>query len=426
MFVQRTMRQAFTKAHTAFGPSFSPASYSAKVLSSRFYSTALAPLDASRLEINASKRQKPLQENSQLVFGKTFTDNMLVIEWEAGKGWGAPQIKEYGKLQLEPSAVVFHYSFECFEGMKAYKDKAGKTRLFRPDMNMQRFNRSSARIALPTFEGEELTKLIGELMKVDERWIPKGRGYSLYLRPTMIGTQESLGVGASNKAMIFVIASPVGPYFPSGFNAVNLLATSDKVRAWPGGTGDAKVGGNYAPCIRPQLDANKEGYQQNLWLFGPDHQLTEVGTMNCFIYWKNEQGETELVTPPLDGSILPGVTRDSILALTRQWGEFKVSERKVTMQDLLKADKDGRIIEMFGTFLQQKCGEGEIYFAHITHKGHNQTTFAERDVFISHLTNSTAPTPSHLCCNGWSRVDEAGKKADEQRSWMLFRSRRGN
>lgn len=125
---------------------------------------------------------------------------------------------------------------------------------------------------------------------MDERWIPKGRGYSLYLRPTMIGTQESLGVGASNKALIFVIASPVGPYFPSGFNAVNLLATSEKVRAWPGGTGDAKVGGNYAPCIRPQLDANKEGYQQNLWLFGPDHQLTEVGTMNCFVYWKNEKG----------------------------------------------------------------------------------------------------------------------------------------
>lgn len=167
----------------------------------------------------------------------------------------------------------------------------------------------------------------------------------------MIGTQESLGVGASNKAMIFVIASPVGPYFPSGFAAVNLLATADKVRAWPGGTGDAKVGGNYAPCIKPQLDANKEGFQQNLWLFGADHQVTEVGTMNCFVYWKNEKGETELVTPELDGSILPGVTRDSILSLARQWGEFKVSERKFTMKDLVKADKEGRIIEMFGKLL---------------------------------------------------------------------------
>ncbi|KAG0006241.1 branched-chain-amino-acid aminotransferase [Modicella reniformis] len=330
MFVQRTMRQTLTKVNTAFGPSC----YTAKVLASRFYSTASAPLDASKLEINASKRQKPLQDNSQLVFGKTFTDNMLMIEWEAGKGWGTPQIKEYGKLQLEPSAVVFHYSFECFEGMKAYKDKAGKTRLFRPDMNMKRFNKSATRIALPSFENDELKELIGEFLKVDERWIPKGRGYSLYLRPTLIGTQESLGVGASDKAMLFVIASPVGPYFPSGFNAVNLLATSDKVRAWPGGTGDAKIGGNYAPCVRPQLDANKEGYQQNLWLFGPDHQLTEV--------------EVELVTPDLDGSILPGVTRDSILALTRQWGEFKVSERKIAMKDLVKADKEGRIIEMFG------------------------------------------------------------------------------
>ncbi|KAF9930695.1 hypothetical protein FBU30_000156 [Linnemannia zychae] len=329
MFVQRVMRQT-TKVQSILGSA--PSKYSARILASRLHTSGLAPLDASKLEINQSKNQKPLQENSQLVFGKTFTDNMLVVEWEAGKGWGKPQIKEYGKLQLEPSAVVFHYAFECFEGMKAYKDKDGKTRLFRPDMNMKRFNRSAQRIALPSFDGEELTKLIGEYLKVDDRWIPKGRGYSLYLRPTMIGTQESLGVGASNKAMIFVIASPVGPYFPSGFNAVNLLATSEKVRAWPGGTGDAKVGGNYAPCIKPQLDANKEGFQQNLWLFGPDHQVTEK----------------ELVTPELDGSILPGVTRDSILALTRGWGEFKVSERKFTMKDLVKADKEGRIIEMFG------------------------------------------------------------------------------
>ncbi|KAF9901572.1 branched-chain-amino-acid aminotransferase [Lobosporangium transversale] len=351
MFVNRVMRQAI-KVNHAFtsASSLSPSRQAAKILSTRFYSstTQPAPLDASKLQINPSKNLKALQENNQLVFGKTFTDNMLIVEWEAGKGWGTPQIKEYGKLQLEPSAVVFHYSFECFEGMKAYKDKNGKTRLFRPDLNMARFNRSAQRIALPGFDGEELTKLIKEFLKVDDRWIPKGRGYSLYLRPTMIGTQESLGVGASNKAMIFVIASPVGPYFPSGFNAVNLLATSEKVRAWPGGTGDAKIGGNYAPCIKPQLDANKEGFQQNLWLFGHDHQVTEVGTMNCFVYWKNEQGENELVTPDLDGSILPGVTRDSILSLARQWGEFKVSERKFTMKDLVKADKEGRIIEMFG------------------------------------------------------------------------------
>ncbi|KAF9170782.1 branched-chain-amino-acid aminotransferase [Mortierella sp. AD010] len=344
MFVQRTLRQAI-KAQSAFS---SPSLNAARILSSRFYSTQLAPLDASKLKVNASKNKKPLQDNSQLVFGKAFTDNMLVVEWDATKGWGAPEIKEYSNLSLDPSAVVFHYSFECFEGMKAYKDKDGNTRLFRPDMNMKRFNRSAQRIALPGFESEELTKLIGEFLKVDERWIPKGRGYSLYLRPTMIGTQASLGVGASNKAMIFLIASPVGPYFPSGFAAVNLLATSEKVRAWPGGTGDAKIGGNYAPCVRPQLDANKEGFQQNLWLFGPEHQVTEVGTMNCFVFWKNENGETELITPPLDGSILPGVTRDSILALTRQWGEFKVSERAFNMKDLVKADKEGRIIEMFG------------------------------------------------------------------------------
>ncbi|KAF9968970.1 branched-chain-amino-acid aminotransferase [Actinomortierella ambigua] len=353
MFARRALNQA-VKANNAFR--FAAAATAQKqvmpsrIIAQRLYSAAAtpAPLDASKLEINASKNLKPLQENSKLVFGKTFTDNMLIVEWEAGKGWGTPKITEYGKIHLEPSAVVFHYSFECFEGMKAYKDKQGRIRLFRPDMNMKRFSRSAQRIALPDFEQEELIKCIKQFLKVDERWIPNERGYSLYLRPTMIGTQESLGVGASNKAMIFVIASPVGPYFPTGFNAVNLLATTERVRAWPGGTGDAKVGGNYAPCIKPQLDANKQGFQQNLWLFGEDHQVTEVGTMNCFMFWTNEQGEKELITPALDGQILPGVTRDSILTLARQWGEFKVSERRFTMKDVAKASKEGRIHEMFG------------------------------------------------------------------------------
>ncbi|KAF9580050.1 branched-chain-amino-acid transaminase bat2, partial [Lunasporangiospora selenospora] len=149
MFVQRTMRQAL-KANTLLS-GVSPSLHSARIVAHRCYSAAAtpAPLDASKLQINASKNQKPLQDNSQLVFGKTFSDNMLIIEWDKEKGWGTPQIKEYGKLQLDPSAVVFHYAFECFEGMKAYKDKEGRTRLFRPDMNMKRFSRSAGRIALP-------------------------------------------------------------------------------------------------------------------------------------------------------------------------------------------------------------------------------------------------------------------------------------
>ncbi|KAI9499084.1 aminotransferase [Zychaea mexicana] len=314
----------------------------------RWNSTAAAGLQASLLRVTKNESPKALVANKDLVFGRTFSDHMITAEWTEGKGWDAPAIRPYDKISLDPSAVVFHYASECFEGMKAYKDKQGKIRLFRPEMNMARMNRSTARIALPQFEGEELLKVIGEYLKVDDRWIPEGRGYSLYLRPTMIGTQESLGVAASNRALLFVIGSPVGPYYPTGFSAVKLKATTEYVRAWPRGTGDSKIGGNYAPGLLPQLLAAKKGYQQNLWLFGDDHQLTEVGAMNLFVLWKNEQNELELATPPLDGSILPGVTRDSILSLAREWNEFKVTERKMTMPELRDAVKDGRVVEMFG------------------------------------------------------------------------------
>ncbi|KAI9595454.1 aminotransferase [Syncephalis fuscata] len=303
---------------------------------------------AANLERHLTDKPRPLKPNDQLVFGHTFSDHMFMAEWSANKGWDNPLIKPYGKIALEPSAVVFHYAFECFEGLKAYKDASGHIRLFRPDMNMDRLLRSTLRLTLPAFDTKEVLECLKELLKVEKRWIPTGKGYSLYIRPTMIGTQESLGVGPSNRAMLFIICSPVGPYYRTGFNAVSLSARTDAVRAWPGGTGNHKLGLNYSPCIKPQLEAAKEGYQQNLWLFGPDHHITEVGTMNCFTFLKNDDGEIELVTPPLDGTILPGVTRDSILSLAREWNEFKVSERPITMKEVLRASKEGRLIEMFG------------------------------------------------------------------------------
>ncbi|KAI8069730.1 aminotransferase [Gongronella butleri] len=320
---------------------------SAFACSKRFNST-LAGLSADKVKVTKSEVLKPLVANKDLVFGHTFTDHMISADWNEKEGWAAPEIKPYGNLELAPSAVVFHYASECFEGLKAYKDKKGNTRLFRPDMNMARMNRSTARIALPQFEGQELIKLLGQYLKMDERWIPSERGYSLYLRPTMIGTQEALGVNPPSNAKLFVIGCPVGPYYKTGFAAVKLKATTEYVRAWPRGTGDAKIGGNYAPGLLPQRLAAKEGYQQNLWLFGDEHQLTEVGTMNLFVLWKNEDNELELATPPLDGSILPGVTRASILDLARQWGEFKVTERHMTMPQLKEAIKLGRVQEMFG------------------------------------------------------------------------------
>lgn len=278
---------------------------------------------------------------------------MLAIEWNQDKGWLEPKITPYQNLSLDPATCVFHYAFECFEGMKAYKDKNGKVRLFRPDMNMARLNKSAARIALPTFEPAEFAQLISKLVNLDSRFIPDQRGYSLYLRPTMIGTQKTLGVGPPGSALLYCIASPVGPYYPTGFKAVSLEATDYAVRAWPGGVGDKKLGANYAPCILPQLQAASRGFQQNLWLFGEEEFVTEVGTMNMFVALKNkETGQKELITAPLDGTILEGVTRDSVLALARERlipQGWKITERKYTMKELAEAADEGRLLEAFGT-----------------------------------------------------------------------------
>lgn len=307
-----------------------------------------ADVDRSKLTVTRTTTPKPKLPNDQLVFGRTFSDHMLEIAWTQSEGWKAPTISPYHKLALEPSASVFHYASEIFEGMKAYKDKKGNLRLFRPMLNMARMENSAKRLALPTFNKEQVLECIKELVRVEQSWIPAERGYSLYLRPTLIGTQESLGVAKSNSALFFTICCPVGPYYKSGFDAVKLYANTTYVRAFPGGTGDAKCGGNYAPCIKPQAEAAELGYAQNLWLFGPNHEVTEVGTMNVLTFWINEQGEKELITAPLDGTILPGVTRTSILELARKWNEFKVTERVYTMGEVEKAINEKRLIEMFG------------------------------------------------------------------------------
>jgi branched-chain amino acid aminotransferase len=280
-------------------------------------------------------------------------DHMLSIEWTVSSGWQAPRITPYQNLSLDPATCVFHYAFECFEGMKAYRcPKDSSLRLFRPDKNMVRFNKSAARIALPTFDGPTLTALIGRLCSLDSRFIPNTRGYSLYLRPTLIGTQRTLGVGPPGSALLYVIASPVGPYFPTGMKAISLEATDYAVRAWPGGVGDKKLGANYAPCIVPQMRAASRGFHQNLWLFGEEELLTEVGTMNLFVAMKDkETNQNELVTAPLDGTILEGVTRDSVLALARERMApkgWKISERYISMKELANAEEDGRLLEVFG------------------------------------------------------------------------------
>ncbi|RYP15146.1 hypothetical protein DL765_005885 [Monosporascus sp. GIB2] len=341
-------------------PATSPSKLSLAIQAPRWYSikpeaaSAAKPLDLdpSKLSITKTKSPKTPKDPATLVFGREFTDHMLTMEWTKTDGWLAPSIQPYQNLSLDPATCVFHYAFECFEGMKAYKDKNGNIRLFRPDKNMERFNKSAARIALPNFSSTALIELIAKFTKLEERFIPNERGYSLYLRPTLIGTQKTLGVNPPGSALLYVIASPVGPYYPTGFRAVSLEATDYAVRAWPGGVGDKKLGANYAPCIVPQIEAASRGFQQNLWLFGPEEYVTEVGTMNLFVAMKDkETGQKELITAPLDGTILEGVTRDSILSLAREKlapEGWKVSERKLTMGDVYEASLDGRMIEVFG------------------------------------------------------------------------------
>ncbi|KAK7752217.1 branched-chain-amino-acid transaminase bat2 [Diatrype stigma] len=310
-------------------------------------------LDPSKLTVTRTTAPKDIKDPATLVFGREFTDHMLTVEWTQEEGWLAPSIVPYQNLSLDPATCVFHYAFECFEGTKAYKDpRTGKVRLFRPDKNMARFNKSAARIALPTFASTALIELLARFAQLEERFIPAQRGYSLYLRPTLIGTQKTLGVGPPGSALLYVIASPVGPYYPTGFKAVSLEATDYAVRAWPGGVGDKKLGANYAPCVVPQMEAASRGFQQNLWLFGPEEYVTEVGTMNLFVALRDAAtGQKELVTAPLDGTILEGVTRDSILSLARERlapEGWKISERKITMRELADASAQGRLLEVFG------------------------------------------------------------------------------
>eukprot|EP01062_Namystynia_karyoxenos_P056182 TRINITY_DN47148_c0_g1_i1.p1 TRINITY_DN47148_c0_g1~~TRINITY_DN47148_c0_g1_i1.p1 ORF type:complete len:392 (+),score=132.53 TRINITY_DN47148_c0_g1_i1:88-1263(+) len=303
---------------------------------------------AAEMQKNLSSAKAALPPLEKLVFGERFSTHMLKCDWDRQDGWGAPRIEPYADLSLSPAASSLHYALQCFEGMKAYRRKDGEVYIFRPDMNAKRMLRSSTRLEMPGFDIDEFVKAVKELVWVDRDWIPQERGYSLYIRPTMISTDRCLGVAPPRSAMFYVILSPVGPYYREGFKPVKLLADSMNVRAWQGGVGDYKVGANYGPTIHPQVVAGKSGFAQVLWL-GPGETVTEVGSMNMMFYWTNTAGEKEVITAPLDGTVLPGVTRDSVLTLLREWGECKVTERAATIHEVIQAIQDGRMHEAFGT-----------------------------------------------------------------------------
>jgi branched-chain amino acid aminotransferase len=302
---------------------------------------------ASQTVVHRSPKPVVLPPPDQLVFGKILTNNMFKCEWTEKEGWHTPTISETTDLRLSPAASVLHYAIECFEGMKAYLDAEGRVRLFRPDMNAKRMQTSCKRISLPSFDTEEFVGAIKQLVTVEKDWIPKGKGYSLYIRPTCISTHTTLGIAPPEAALFYVICSPVGPYYKGGFKPIKLLVNEAYSRAWKGGTGQFKLGANYGPTILPQVEAAKAGYSQLLWL--NNGVVTEVGSMNLAVYWKNRDGEAEVITAPLsEGTVLPGVTRDTTLQLLREWG-YRVREDVYTIQDFIDAHREGRILEVFGT-----------------------------------------------------------------------------
>uniref|UniRef100_A0A0A9X9B4 Branched-chain-amino-acid aminotransferase n=1 Tax=Lygus hesperus TaxID=30085 RepID=A0A0A9X9B4_LYGHE len=302
------------------------------------------------VRLASPERLQPKPDVKALQFGKFFTDHMLKIEYHVrAGGWQQPVICPLEYLSLHPAAKVLHYAVELFEGMKAYRGQDGVIRIFRPELNMIRMNRSAMRMGLPQFDSEEFIKCISRLISIDSEWVPHSEAASLYIRPTLIGTEPTLGVSEPDSALLYVILCPVGPYFgQSAPKSVALLADPSFVRAWPGGVGDKKVGCNYGPTIQVSKSAATRGFHQVLWLYGEDHQVTEAGTMNIFVFIINDDGEKELVTAPLNGLILPGITRMSILQLAKEWNQFKVSERVITMPEIKRLNKEGRLLEVFG------------------------------------------------------------------------------
>jgi branched-chain amino acid aminotransferase len=292
----------------------------------------------------AEKMKAKIDDQSQLGFGKYFTDRMLMIEWKAKEGWCDARIEPYAPFVLDPACLVFHYAQEIFEGLKAYKWADGRIALFRPEMNARRFNQSGDRLCLPPIPEELFLKGIEELVSLERDWIPTASGTSLYIRPTLIAVEPVLGVKPSDHYYFYVILSPVGAYYAAGFNPVNILVEDHYVRAVQGGTGEAKTGGNYASSLKAGLEAKKKGYDQVLWLDGKERRyIEEVGAMNMFFAYG-----THIVTAPLDGSILSGITRDSVLKLAPTLG-FTVEERLIDVNDLMTDIRAGKVTEAFGS-----------------------------------------------------------------------------
>ena len=296
-----------------------------------------------KVNLATHMKEKPTDE-SKLGFGQIFTDHMLLIDHDTNRGWHNARIEPYGELKLDPAAVCLHYGQEIFEGLKAYYGQDNGIYLFRTIDNFKRFNYSARRVCMPELDIEFAMKALKKLILIDREWIPKTHGTSLYIRPTMIATEPHLGVRPASRYLFYIILGPVGSYYPEGLNPVKIYVESKYVRAISGGTGEAKTGGNYAASLLAAEEAKKRGFTQVLWLDGCEKMwVEEVGTMNMFFVI-----DDEVITAPLTGSILGGITRDSVIKIVRDWG-LKIKEESVSINEVLAASSSGQLKEAFGT-----------------------------------------------------------------------------
>jgi branched-chain amino acid aminotransferase len=306
----------------------------------------------SAFDVQLTTAPRPHPPDDQLGFGKYFSDHMFVMDWTPQRGWHGGRVVPYGPLALEPAAAVLHYGQAMFEGLKAFRGRDGKVRLFRVDRHCRRMQQGAPRLCIPPVDPEVMRQGIEALLRVDAAWVPSAPGTAMYIRPTLVASEGFLGVRPAERYSFFVICSPVGAYYAEGMKPVKIWVEREHVRAAAGGLGAVKAGANYAASLLAGERARKNGYAQVLWLDAAEHRwLEEVGTMNLVL-----KIDGELVTPPLGGTILDGVTRDCVKTIARGWG-MKVSERRVAIDEVVAAHKGGRLDEVFG------CGTAAVISA---------------------------------------------------------------
>ncbi len=309
-----------------------------------------------KVELTSRPKEKP--KDDELIFGKVFTDHMFVMDYMEGKGWYDPRIVPYQEITLEPASMIFHYGQTVFEGLKAYRTAEGDIQLFRPQSNFKRLNESNERMVIPAIDEEFCLTALKKLIEIEQDWVPKAEGTSLYIRPFIISTDANLGVAPSKTYRFMIILSPVGAYYKEGINPVKIAVENEYVRAVLGGTGEAKTAGNYAASLKAQEVVEAQGFSQVLWLDGVEKKyIEEVGSMNVFFKINGE-----VVTPALTGSILHGITRDSVIKMLKHWG-VPVVEKRISMEELAEAHEKGQLEEAFGTGTAAVISPiGELYW----------------------------------------------------------------